>query len=94
MGGALSGLTPQARTTLLVMALNAHDTGTKTDPARTYFRGWEHIAQVALGRDVYDRPAKQAVERVIRELQEAGWIKQTGRRHGTRHGLSMYELHI
>jgi hypothetical protein len=94
MGGALAELSPSARTVLFVMALNAHDSGTKTDPARTYFRGWEHLARVALGRTEYDDAGRQAVQRIIRELQDTGWIKTVGRRHGSRHGLALYELHI
>lgn len=94
MGGALSTLSPNARLVLFVMCLNARDTGTKTDPGRTYFRGWEHLAHVALARSEYDRAAEVAVLRAIRELTDAGWIKQVGRRHGMRHGKAMYELHL
>jgi hypothetical protein len=62
--------------------------------AHTYFRGWEHLARVALGRATYDDAARQAVRRTVRELTDAGWIKTTGRRHGQRTGLAMYELHM
>lgn len=94
MGGALQDMTPNARLALFVMALNARDTGTPDAPARTYFRGWEHLAAVALGRPTYDPPAERAVARIIRELTDTGWIKTTGRRNGTRTGLAMYELHM
>jgi hypothetical protein len=94
MGGALEDLTPNARLALFVMALNARDTEAEQDPAHTYFRGWEHLARVALGRATYDDAARQAVRRTVRELTDAGWIKTTGRRHGQRTGLAMYELHM
>jgi hypothetical protein len=94
MGGALEKLTPNARATLFVMALNARDTATDDAPAQTYFRGWEHIAVVALGRPEYDTAAERATARVIRELTEWGWIEAVGRRNGVRTGLAMYRLHI
>lgn len=94
MAGSLVGLTPNAHRVLFVMALNAHDVGTKDAPARTYFRGWEHLARAALARDQYDAADERAVARVIRELTDAGWVKMTGRRRGLRTGLAMYELHI
>jgi hypothetical protein len=94
MGGALDGLSPRAIACLYVMALNAHDTGTKFDPARTYFRGWEHLAAAALGRVPYAAKDERAVARVIAELIDAGWIKAMGRRHGDRQAAALYELHI
>jgi len=94
MGGALAGLSPNARCALWVIALNARDTETEHEPARTYFRGWDHLAAVALGRYEYDRAAQEAVRRVIRELTDAGFVKYAGRRHGLRTGLAMYELHL
>jgi hypothetical protein len=94
MGGALVGLSHSARAVLFVMAMNAHDTGNADTPPRTYFRGWEHLARVALGRATYDDNAEHAVKRALRELVDAGYVKQTGRRHGERHGRVLYEIHI
>jgi hypothetical protein len=74
------------------MALNAHDTGTRDAPARTYFRGWEHLALAALGREAYDDAAMHAVKRAVAELVGAGLVKPKGRRHGERQGRVLYEL--
>lgn len=92
MGGALAVLTPNEHHVVWVMALNAHDTGTKDAPARTYFRGWEHLARVALRRPTYDDAAEQAVAVAIRGLVDKGFVKRAGRRHGARHTPAMYEL--
>jgi len=92
MAGRYRDLSANARLVMFTMALNARDTGTEHEPARTYFRGWEHLAQVALARDGYDATIERAVNRAVRELVDAGAIKVVGRRHGTRHGLAMYEL--
>jgi hypothetical protein len=92
MAGRLNALTHSERACLYVMAMNAHDTGTSDAPARTYFRGWEHLARVALGRTTYDDAAEHAVKRAIRGLVDAGFVKAKGRRHGERHGNVLYEL--
>ncbi len=92
MGGRLGDLSANAHRCLLVMAFTAHDKGTNDAPARTYFRGWDHLARAALCRDVYDAPAKQAVARAVRELTDAGLIKYVGRRNGMRQGRAMYEV--
>jgi hypothetical protein len=92
MAGRLTELTPNAHRVLLIMALNAHDTGTKTSPARTYFRGWDHLAAAALGRTEYEHADKLAVQRAVADLLDAGFVKHVGRRHGNRHGSAMYEL--
>jgi hypothetical protein len=92
LGGRLTHLGNPARLCLYVMALNAHDTGTKTVPARIYFRGWEHLARTALGRDEYDHAAECAVGRAIAELVAAGLVKPVGRRNGNRRGATLYEL--
>jgi len=92
MAGLLSGLSPAAISCAHIIALNAHDTGTKTIPARIYFRGWEHLARAALGRATYDDAAERAVARALTELIDAGLIKPIGRRSGRRTGLAMYEV--
>lgn len=94
MAGSLSRLSHSARLVLYVMALNARDTPTKTDPGRTYFRGWEHLAYAALGRETYNRNAEESIRRAIGELIDAGYVKPSGRRHGSRRGPAMYELHL
>jgi hypothetical protein len=94
LDGRLSMLSAPAYAVLLCMAHNAHDSGTKDAPRSTYFRGWEHLARVALRRPTYDRPAHLAVARAVRELTDLGLIKRTGRRGETSHGLVMYELTI
>lgn len=88
----LGGLSPNARTMLYVLALNAHDRETEDAPARVYFRGWAHLAGAALGREVYDHAAELAVGRVVRELNQAGLIEHDGRRHGRQQGPVMYRL--
>ena len=88
----LGTLSPNARTALYVMALNAHDHGTTDAPPRTYFRGWDHLAAAALGREEYDSAAHRAVARVIRELTDAGLIVTAGRRNGSPTGRVMYRL--
>lgn len=92
MAGGLVELTPNEHHCLWVMALNAHDTGTKDAPARTYFRGWEHLARVALRRSTYDAAAEQAVAVAVRGLMAKGYVKRAGRRHGQRHAPVLYEL--
>lgn len=92
MAGRLDELTANARCVLLVMALNAHDTGTRTLPARTYFRGWPHLAHVALGRPTYTDTDMRAVARAVDELVRHGLIKPTGRRRGIRHAPAQYEI--
>lgn len=92
VGGRLAGLSTAALACLWVMAANAHDTGTKTTPARVYFRGWDHLAMCALGVETYDESARRRMVRPIGQLVDAGLIKPVGRRHGNRHGRAMYEL--
>jgi hypothetical protein len=92
MAGRLDDVGPNAHRVLLIMALNAHDTGTPDAPASTYFRGWPHLAHAALGRRTYDDAAERAVGRAIAELARVGYVKQTGRRHENRHAPAMYEL--
>lgn len=92
MAGRFVELGGNAHRVLLIMALNAHDDGTKTIPARTYFRGWEHLARAALGRDEYDAAAEQSVRRALVELVDNGLVKPVGRRRGNRRGAAMYEL--
>lgn len=94
MAGRLLRVSHSARICLYVMALNAHDYGTKDAPGKTYFRGWEHLARAALGRPTYDRTAEELVRRAVAELVAAGFVKPTGRRHGMRHGAALYELTI
>lgn len=76
-GQRLKGVTPSARLVLFTMALDAHDTGTKTLPPAYYFRGWAHLARV-LGHDgIYNnRAGEQAVTRAIRQLTKAGLIER------------------
>lgn len=88
----LGSLSANARTALYVMALNAHDNGTNDAPPRTYFRGWDHLARAALGREEYDHAAELAVGRVIRELTDAGLIVTAGRRNGKPTGRVLYRL--
>lgn len=92
--GRLAGLSPAAISTLYVMAHVAIDKPTKRDPARVYFAGWEYLARTAFGRSEYDGAAHRAVARAVRELLDAGLIKDVGRRHGMRRGAVMYELLI
>jgi hypothetical protein len=90
--GRLAGLSPAAISCLHVMALNARDRPSKTEAARTYFAGWDHLSRAALGRLDYDAAAERAVARAVRELIDAGHVKPIGRRNGVRQGAVMYEL--
>lgn len=94
MGGRLDALSHAARITLYVMAMSAHDTGTNDGPARTYWRGWPHLASAALGRGghAYGRADEEAVRRAVAELADRGLVKRVGRRHGERQAPAMYEL--
>jgi hypothetical protein len=95
-GAGLAGRTARvshsARLVLFGMASVAHDTGTKTKPRAQYWGGWEWLARACLGRTEYDRAAEASVGRAIRELVDAGLIKQVGRLHGERHNNAVYEL--
>lgn len=92
MGGRLADIGPNAHRVLLIMALNAHDTGSREAPPATYFRGWEHLARAALGRLSYDDAAEQAVRRAVAELVRVGYVKPVGRRNESRHGYAQYEV--
>ena len=88
----MKGMTPQARLCLYVMALNAHDDGTKTLPRACYFRGWEHLA----GQQGYPDQgptAKRATMRALGELTDRHLIEQVGRR-GSGRGKRVYRLHL
>lgn len=92
LGGRLDDVSAAAHCCFFVMAFVARDKTTKDAPARTYFAGWEYLARVALGYSEYDETARRAMSRAIKELIDVGVIKPTGRRHGVRQGMVMYEL--
>jgi hypothetical protein len=94
MTGRLSGLSPSAIGCLFVMGHVARDKPSKREQARVYFGGWEYLGRTALGRIEYDDAAHRAVGRAMRELVDAGLVKDVGRRNGMRHGAVMYELMI
>jgi hypothetical protein len=90
--GRTARVSHSARLALFGMAAVAHDTGTKTKPRAQYWGGWEWLARAMLGYAEYDAAARAAVARAVRELIDAGLIKQVGRLHGERHGNAVYEL--
>lgn len=67
---APADLTDRARVVLLVMCLQARDSGQKPG---LYFGGWQFLAE-RLGYPTYDVAAKQAVARAMRELADAKLI--------------------
>jgi hypothetical protein len=74
-GQRVKGLSPSSRLVLVIMAADAHDTGTRTIPAAYYFRGWPHLGRM-LGYDTYDHRAERAVARAVRELRQAGLVER------------------
>ena len=69
MAGRLDDLTMGGRYALLLMALNAHDTGTKDTPEACYFRGWEHLAS-CMGHRGLTPAGERAVARAIADLRD------------------------
>jgi hypothetical protein len=94
MAGRLDRLSHSARLVLYCMAMNAHDKGTDTTPRAIYFRGWEHLAHAALGREEYDESAERMVARAVAECVATGYVKPVGRRHDSRHGAALYQLMV
>lgn len=78
-GSRLKGLGQSARLALFVMALDAHDTGTKKIPPAVYFRGWPHLARM-LGHDGLTPSGQSAVARAVRQLTAAGLIERSDER--------------
>lgn len=91
-GPRAKGLPVVAGYVLWIMAHNARDVpSSRGEPARLYFRGWEHLARV-LGYPPGDPAGKLAVKRAIAELRTRGLIEPVSRR-GER-GNRVYRLHI
>jgi hypothetical protein len=70
MAGRLDDISNTSRYVLLLMALNAHDTGTKDTPEACYFRGWEHLAS-CMGHRGLTAGGRSAVYRALTELRDA-----------------------
>lgn len=77
------GLSPRARVVLLTMALHCLDTPSKDNPPNVYWGGWPRLS-VALGFVAYDDTARKAVQRAVRELTDAGYVKVEGHGYGYR----------
>lgn len=104
----ITGLSTSARLVLIVMCLHARDTPSENQPERLYDGGWELLAWEALGRwgtapntraTAKDRAAHQATYRAVRELLDAGLIKQERSTYdplvqGPRRGASAYRILI
>lgn len=75
-GQRLKGITPAARLVLFVMAMDAHDTGTKKLPPAYYFRGWGHLARMLGHEGIQTAGGHSAVARAIRQLVAAGLIER------------------
>jgi hypothetical protein len=73
-GHRAKGLTPTARLVLVIMAMDAHDTGTTSIPPAYYYRGWPHLARM-LGHDGLTPGGHSAVARAIRQLVAAGLVE-------------------
>lgn len=90
-GPRTKGLPLAALVVLLTMALDARDTASSREPARLYFRGWDHLAGV-LGYPEGSRAGEEAVRKAITELRIRGLVEPVARR-GKR-GNRVYRLHL
>lgn len=70
---AVPKLTHPQRVVLLAMCITARD----ADRPPVYFGGWDYLA-LAMGRDVFDGAAVQAVKRTLAPLVTRGLIEPDG----------------
>jgi hypothetical protein len=74
-GQRTKGLSPSARVVLLIMAADAHDTGTTRQAPAIYYRGWPHLGRM-LGYDTWDDRAERAVARAVAQLVGARLVER------------------